>query len=497
MADPLIPAPPPTPVGQGDRRPSREQAGTAPQRANAREAAPSLIELSATLSGIRRGEILTGKVIPAEGQQEPPVLLLQTPRGTFRLASAFLDNGGRIEAGTPIRFLALKVGDRLLAQFLQIGSIAPDPPPKMELKLIALAGATADKPPGGQGQESPLYSGRLVGPPLPLPGGNRILKTGQDIRLSISPSGGTAEPGSIEATVRRGSRNNELVLRIGRSTIAVHRPPANLRPGDTVLVSFPAQPSRPDAAAGQENRTTNPGAPPGSPSLSPAGLPGKSAEAQRWPLLEEIQAVLLRHAPELARGLQSRLPQPGPKLTSTMLFLLQALGGDAQAWLGAATVQKLRDLGREDLLRRLSHEKQPPPAPEERSNSGNTDMRSLFLPFLADGRIERILLHYRQGQEKRRKDGGGEDPRETRFMLDLEFSRLGRWRLDGLVRARRFDLIIRSQRTAPEHMRRHIETIFHDALSLYGYGGEIAFSTDANLPPLPPPGGAPHPDIYA
>ncbi len=491
MADPLIPAPPPTPVGQGDRQPARGQPAAARSpRASAPEAEPPLIELSATLSGIRRGEILTGKVIPAETSHDPPVLLLQTLKGTFRLPSAFLDNGVRIEPAAQIRFLALKVSDRLLVQFQQIGGMTLNPPPRAELDLIALSGNTANTPNSAQATGRPLYSGRLVGPPLPLPGGNRVLRTGQDISLSISPAGSKPEPGGIEAIVRRGSRSDELVLRIGRSTITVHRPPANLRPGDTVVVSFPSSPQTPPE---EENRTAGIT----SPSSLPSAPAGKSAQPRLWPLMEEIQTLLLRHAPEQAHNLQARLPQPGPKLASTLLFLLQALGGDAQAWLGTAAVQKLRELGREDLLRRLGHEKQPPPAADERPGSSTADMRSLFLPFLADGRIERILLHYRQGQEKHRKEGGGQEPRETRFMLDMEFSRLGRWRLDGLVRTRRFDLIIRSQRPPPENMRGHIRTIFHDALSLYGYGGEISFSTEPDLPPLPPPGGAGHPDIYA
>ena len=70
-----------------------------------------------------------------------------------------------------------------------------------------------------------------------------------------------------------------------------------------------------------------------------------------------------------------------------------------------------------------------------------------------------------------RRDEDGEEGEEgevegaTRFVVELELSRLGPLQLDGLVRQSRFDLIVRTTSPLAAEMRRDILGIFDDSIA--------------------------------
>jgi hypothetical protein len=95
-----------------------------------------------------------------------------------------------------------------------------------------------------------------------------------------------------------------------------------------------------------------------------------------------------------------------------------------------------------------------------------------------------INLYYRRG-------GGGKlgdpDSKEngTRFVVEVNFAALGAFQLDGLVRGKRFDLMIRSRRAVPPSERRALLGIFEDALALGGNTGGLEFRTMERFPVAP------------
>jgi len=65
------------------------------------------------------------------------------------------------------------------------------------------------------------------------------------------------------------------------------------------------------------------------------------------------------------------------------------------------------------------------------------------------------------------------------FLLDVELSRLGPLQLDGLIRGKRLDLMLRSQRPLDAPMRQELNEIFQNAQQATGYAGQLFFQAGA------------------
>ena len=210
------------------------------------------------------------------------------------------------------------------------------------------------------------------------------------------------------------------------------------------------------------------------PSHGPAPL---STLAHAWPALDEaLQALREVAAPGTgAIAMPKTVPQPGPRLTSGLLFFLAALGaGDVHRWLGQQATQTLKNAGREALLSRLG---QDFGQLSRLAESPAGDWRLFFLPLLNGHQVQQLRLFLRHGQHGHDGGEGDEDGDSTRFIVELELSRLGELQLDGLVRNRRLDLILRSRAPLPDFMRREIVQIFHEANGATGYEGSVGFQS--------------------
>jgi hypothetical protein len=213
--------------------------------------------------------------------------------------------------------------------------------------------------------------------------------------------------------------------------------------------------------------------------------------SQGWPTLADLVALLRGSAagpvrggidPEIARQALALLPHVGVKLGAGIVNAMTALrGGDLAKLLGPLLAAKGLGGEREDLVRRLRGEfSQLSALAQERPE---VDWRALFLPVIDDqGRVTQVNLFYRRA----RKDsaGAGKDP-GTRFVVEADFSRLGPFQLDGLMRPQRFDLMVRSRARLTDRMRREIEAIYEEARGLTGFAGSIAFQTVNEFPVIP------------
>src|SRR3546814_49900 len=70
---------------------------------------------------------------------------------------------------------------------------------------------------------------------------------------------------------------------------------------------------------------------------------------------------------------------------------------------------------------------------------------------------------------------GGDGDKATRFVLELELQRHGELQLDGLVRGRFFDLMLRSRRPLSAVVRGDLMALFEEANAIGGYSGRLAF----------------------
>lgn len=216
----------------------------------------------------------------------------------------------------------------------------------------------------------------------------------------------------------------------------------------------------------------------------PRPIAAGSTLIHAWPALEEVL--------ELWRGSQAaasqsaaaapNLPQAGPKLASGILFFLSALaGGNLAGWLGPAVLEALERAGRGDLLARLAGDFAQL---ANLSDAAGGDWRFLPIPLVGLDQVQQLRLFLRH-----RQSGGGaegEEPEEaSRFVLEVDMSRIGELQLDGMVRPRRFDLILRSRAPLAPALRHDIMAIFEDANSAAGNGGQMIFQATADWSFLP------------
>jgi len=226
----------------------------------------------------------------------------------------------------------------------------------------------------------------------------------------------------------------------------------------------------------------DPPADPASVDALPAALLGPTRE---WPALRAALDGLRAIAPAEARAVIERaIPQPGPRLAQVALFFLAALrGGDLAGWFGQEPLKRLGDHGQGDLVRRLASDfaqlgriGQQNPTPQ------SAHWQATMIPILSGETVERVrLFHRRSGGE----DGADRNGTGTRFVVEFGLSRLGEVQLDGFLRARRFDLILRSRAALSEEMRRDIAAIFENGLAIAGLGGALAFQVAERFPVSP------------
>lgn len=207
------------------------------------------------------------------------------------------------------------------------------------------------------------------------------------------------------------------------------------------------------------------------------------AASREWPSLDQALGQLRHSAPDMAQSFaQNRMPQANNRLAANILLYLSALrGGDVGKWLGEMTrnlEQSQPELAgrlREDFVQvaRLFNE------------GPQGDWRTLIIPFMNGEGLDALQMHLRGQSTGADDDDGSEDA--SRFLVDIELSRLGRIQLDGLVKSsgKKFDLVFRSEEPLPAYMRKDISRIFHDFAELGGVIGSLTFQTATRFVHVP------------
>ena len=195
------------------------------------------------------------------------------------------------------------------------------------------------------------------------------------------------------------------------------------------------------------------------------------------PSLQETLTALIQAQPVLGEQVaRQALPQPGALLGATLIFFLAALrGGDLRGWLGERAAKALEQAGRGELTARLGGEFT---ALARQSAEPMGDFRPFLLPIYSDGEIHYLQLAVRRFPDGERP-GDGEDGASKRFLIEVEMSRTGPLQLDGLVKAKRFHLLIRTVGALPPAMRNEIREVFANACDACGLQPSLAFQTGA------------------
>lgn len=199
-----------------------------------------------------------------------------------------------------------------------------------------------------------------------------------------------------------------------------------------------------------------------------------------WPALQETMDSLGAISVQTAQAIQNSIPSPTPRLVPTALFFLAALrSGAVESWLGEGTLQSLRQAGKSALADRLTGDFGKISAQSKEPVSG--EWRAISMPMMHDGEIGQMQFYIRRQQQDDTPEEN-DDIRTappTRFILNLHLSRMGDMQLDGLLRKKTFDLILRSADALPESMRRELMGSFAKGLAQAQMEGGISFQTRA------------------
>lgn len=462
----------------------------------------------------------TGTVVGASGGAAAPpvgtvlngVIAVQQPGG---IAAIRLDNGGTIQvrtafplpangqialqiaaSGPPAQFVLLSVNEHPVGR-TSVRSAAATPPAAGGGQGAAESSA-ANMPPLGQGRVVTATVARIE---APIPGAGTASSGSAAATPAASSPGaaptavGPVAAASIATRLAVGTQLEVRVLALagarplaaeaGRAVIQGTVGPAT--PGGRTVVRAPfgilslAAGAAPAPGSPITLEVIGPVRPAPPPSQAAAAPPGPALLSHDWGALREALQALSQIDPGLAQAvLDNVVPQPGPKLAASMLFLIAALrAGNVRGWLGDAASQALERGAGDRLLRRLGADFG---ALQRLAHDVAGEWRAFFIPIF-DGELQqmRLFVHHREHPDG---EDAAEDPGQ-RFVVEVDLSRLGPLQLDGLIRKRRFDLILRSQRPLGERMRDDITRIFTGAAEAGGMGGGITFQTLPSFPVAP------------
>lgn len=203
--------------------------------------------------------------------------------------------------------------------------------------------------------------------------------------------------------------------------------------------------------------------------------------AETWPLLQEMLTILPQVAPQAAQAFVNMLPSPAnpQNLAPTALFFIAAIrAGDVEGWLGGKAVDALRRSGRGDVLSRFSQEMSG--LSRAASEPIGQDWKALSLPLYWQNQLLKVPVFYRQDQDSH--SGRDGEKGNTRFVINLDLSRMGKIQMDALFLkgAKRFDLILRTEQAFSKAMEHEMRGLFTEALEEVSLSGGLIFQTGAD-----------------
>ena len=196
-----------------------------------------------------------------------------------------------------------------------------------------------------------------------------------------------------------------------------------------------------------------------------------------WPVFDEVFQTLLQNSPTLAQSLTRIIPSPtnAQNFGAAVLLLLANLrGGDLGGWMGDKKIDALSKAGKGNLIQRLANDTSPN-IQQNLDSPANGEWKSYPLPLLWQNEISKVMFHVkhdREGSEKENKEGS------TRFVMDLSLTRMGDVQLDGHIRGKRLDVIVRTQMPISMPMQEAMKRAYADALEGGDIFGELGFQGD-------------------
>ena len=194
-----------------------------------------------------------------------------------------------------------------------------------------------------------------------------------------------------------------------------------------------------------------------------------------WPALDDTLGGLREINPQMALNLINMISvQPDSMLTANIIrFILGIRSGDLYNRIADGPLRVLTQ-DKPNLVKRLRDDFRALSRIADEPASG--DWRALPIPLTTGAAIEQIQLLMRRLGSNEKDEELRQGP-GTRFIIDVNLSRLGRIQLDGLLTESNkiFDLMIRSDQKFLPKMQADILSIFETAQGITGLTGWLRF----------------------
>jgi len=350
-----------------------------------------------------------------------------------------------------------QAANQLIATVLR-ASLPPVSPPVLP-NATAPAATPPAAPPAASTPTAVSAPAPAAGTPLPaapLPAGQRLALNILAVVPPENPDLPAPPPNGFAATVRGLTPAGQPMLVTPLGPLALDRALA-WPVGTRVIATFEAL-------------------------AAPAGE-AREAPQRGWTALLEAASMFDQpDRPELTAALERALPRIGPHLAAGLAAWLKPRQ-DPSDMVGPELKSALAKIGRTDLAQRLQNEfadlgrATPPSEP---------GWRTVIVPLVDENRLQQAMLSVRREPPQREAAERGE-PGSVHFLLDVELSRLGPLQFDGLIRGKRLDLMLRTQRPLDPGMRVDITEIFQTAQQATGYAGQLFFQAGAPFLKTMPP----------
>ncbi len=304
----------------------------------------------------------------------------------------------------------------------------------------------------------------------------RILPPGTpDAQIPVMPAATQAQPspprlGMVDALTPSGYP----IIKTQTGGITEHfvlKPAASVPLGSMVV--FDVQPMTTEQVLAQTAPAATTAAPSAMPALGASVFDPLKSNA--WPALQEAMQAISQSSVAASTGaaLKNTMPSPTPKFTPSALFFFAALrSGAVESWLGANTLQALKDSGKRDIAEKL--ESDFGRISSQSKEILNGEWRMISMPMLHDEHLSQMQFFIRRQHDKEEGKEGDASP-YTRFILNLNLSRMGDMQIDGLMRQKKFDVILRSQEALTPSMRQELAQAFAKGLEQANMQGGISF----------------------
>lgn len=200
----------------------------------------------------------------------------------------------------------------------------------------------------------------------------------------------------------------------------------------------------------------------------------------RWPALQDALRTLASVSPQATQQLAATLPAPAARFAPATLLFLAALRLDSvQSWLGDSVLQTLKQSAKASSADRLSADFSK--IAEQARTALPSGWRAVSLPLMHESELSQAQLFWRR-QDDAAEEGAASarKTQTTRFLLNVRLSRLGDMQLDGLMRQKRLDMIVRGEKMLPPSVRRDITAAYAQAMAQTGMEGSVGFQVRAD-----------------